>query len=96
MAAGSVNVAAWLDLHALLCLGRRNHITQRGNRGQQTFFSDDDYLATGMTDSDFDLLRRHEHTGRPLGDDSFLQRLESTLGRTPRRLKPGPKPQQAN
>jgi hypothetical protein len=31
-------------------------------------------------------------TGRPLGQDSFLQTLEIRLGRTLKRKKPGPKP----
>jgi putative transposase len=35
-------------------------------------------------------LRRHARTGRPLGDDVFVARLEKTLGRTFRRRKPGP------
>jgi len=37
-------------------------------------------------------LRRHQRTGRPLGDDTFVDRLETTLGRSLRRRKPGPKP----
>ena len=30
-------------------------------------------------------LRRHGHAGRPLGDETFLARLEETIGRV---LKP--------
>jgi len=37
-------------------------------------------------------LREHERTGRPLGDDDFLARLEKRLGRVLRRQKPGRKP----
>jgi len=33
----------------------------------------------------FDLLRKHEKTGRPLGGDAFIQHLEKLTGRT---LKP--------
>ena len=36
-------------------------------------------------------IRRHERTGRPLGADLFVERLESDLGRTLKREKPGPK-----
>jgi len=36
-------------------------------------------------------LRKHERTGRPLGRESFLQRLENTLSRVLRKQKPGPK-----
>ncbi len=50
------------------------------------------FLATGMKDEELTKLRRHEHTGRPLGDDPFLQRLEDRLGRVLHRAKPGPKP----
>jgi len=34
------------------------------------------FLASGMTDSELKLLRLHSSTGRPLGDDAFVQRLE--------------------
>lgn len=40
----------------------------------------------------FAALRRHERTGRPLGDDAFVARLEAATGRTLSRRKPGPKP----
>lgn len=36
-------------------------------------------------------LRRHERTGRPLGNGDFLIKLEKTIGRTFRYQKPGPK-----
>jgi len=36
-------------------------------------------------DKPFDLLRKHEKTGRPLGGDAFIQHLETLTGRT---LKP--------
>ena len=36
--------------------------------------------------------RRHERTGRPLGSDGFVARLERRLGRALRPQKPGPKP----
>jgi len=38
-------------------------------------------------------LKRHEHTGRPLGSDSFVEELEQTLGRSLKPQKPGPKKQ---
>jgi putative transposase len=37
-------------------------------------------------------LRRHESTGRPLGGERFLTRLEKKLGKILRPQKPGPKP----
>jgi REP-associated tyrosine transposase len=36
-------------------------------------------------------IRRHERSGRPLGAEGFVERLESALERTLKRGKPGPK-----
>ena len=44
-----------------------------------------------VREGDLKLLRSHEHTGRPLGDEAFLASLEQNLGRILRRQKPGPK-----
>jgi len=41
---------------------------------------------------DPDSLRRHTRTGRPLGDGSFVARVEMVTGRSLRRRKPGRKP----
>ena len=39
-------------------------------------------LQSGMTDDhEAILIRRHERTGRPLGEAGFVSRLESRLGR---------------
>lgn len=46
-------------------------------------------LAVGVRDSDFGQLRSSTHTGRPLGSDSFLSKLESLLGRRVRPLPIG-------
>ena len=48
-------------------------------------------LARVIREEDIKLLRAHEHTGRPLGDEAFLATLEKDLGRILRRQKPGPK-----
>jgi putative transposase len=50
------------------------------------------FLARVIREEDIDILRAHERTGRPLGDEKFLARLEKDLGRILRRQKPGPKP----
>lgn len=50
------------------------------------------FLAEGLGDAEADRLRRHERTGRPLGSDAFLDRLERRLARPLRPQKPGPKP----
>ena len=49
-------------------------------------------LSRAIREEDIKLLRAHEHTGRPLGDDEFLETLEENLGRILKRQKPGPKP----
>jgi hypothetical protein len=38
-----------------------------------------------------DLFRKHERTGRPMGEESFLDKLECYLDRTLKPQKPGPK-----
>ncbi|MEW6172859.1 MAG: transposase [Bacillota bacterium] len=50
-----------------------------------------EYLACGMSVEETEVLRLHERTGRPLGDESFLAGLEEALGRTLRPRKSGPK-----
>jgi len=49
------------------------------------------FLARVIREEDVKLLRAHEHTGRPLGEEAFLAMLEHDLGRIQRRQKPGPK-----
>jgi putative transposase len=48
-------------------------------------------LTSGVTEEELKRFRAHERTGRVLGDDDFLKRLEKQLGRVLRRQKPGPK-----
>lgn len=50
-----------------------------------------EFLAGGIDSEETKLMRRHERTGRPLGDDAFMSRLESALGRVLRPQKPGRK-----
>ena len=49
------------------------------------------FLARVIREEDVKLLRAHEHTGRPPGDEAFLATLEQDLGGILRRQKPGPK-----
>ena len=55
-------------------------------------------LAAGdLTPEQIDVIEARERTGRPLGDDAFVERLEAKTGRSLKRRKPGPKPKaQAN
>jgi putative transposase len=52
-------------------------------------------LVEGLTQIEMDRLRLRTHTGRPLGSDSFLSKLETALGRRVRPLPRGrPKKQE--
>lgn len=48
------------------------------------------YLGEPTAPETGDLLRRHEQTGRPLGNDAFMAQLEELTGRRLRKLRPGP------
>jgi hypothetical protein len=48
-------------------------------------------LQSGMTEQEAVLIRRHERTGRLLGEEGFVSRLESRLGRVLHPLKRGRK-----
>jgi len=50
-----------------------------------------EFLAEGLSVEEADEFRRHERSGRPLGSERFVTRLEGLLGRILRRQKPGPK-----
>jgi putative transposase len=50
-----------------------------------------EYLESGVDDTAIKLLEKHSNTGRPLGDEAFLDTLEQKLGRVLRPLKPGRK-----
>ena len=48
-------------------------------------------LLTLSSQQEVELFHRHERTGRPLGSETFITRMERKLGRTLRPQKPGPK-----
>jgi putative transposase len=54
-----------------------------------------EYLMEPLEAQEEQLWRRHERTGRPLGEPAFLDRIESLLGRIVRPAKRGPKPKLA-
>ena len=39
------------------------------------------FLSVDARGSEMVLFRKHERTGRPIGDDAFIERLERLLGR---------------
>ena len=49
------------------------------------------YLTITATEAERFKLKRHERTGRPLGDMNFVEQLEQTLNRTLKPQKRGPK-----
>lgn len=49
-------------------------------------------LDAQPSDSDAKSFRRHSSTGRPLGSDAFIKRLENSLKRRLRKRPPGPAP----
>ena len=51
-----------------------------------------EFLLEGVDPAEAELLRRHGRTGRPLGSDRFVVRLERGLRRVLRPQKPGRKP----
>lgn len=48
-------------------------------------------LSVPTDEERYDSFRRHEQTGRPLGDESFITRVESKVQRVLRKQKTGPK-----
>ncbi len=49
------------------------------------------YLGDAETEQRLDALRKHSRTGRPLGDNRFIQTAEVLAGRPLRPARPGPK-----
>jgi len=50
-----------------------------------------EFLSEAVTEQQVEEIRRHERTGRPLGDENFVVELEKALNRILRCQKPGPK-----
>lgn len=49
------------------------------------------FLAGAAEEEQVNEIRKHERTGRPLGSEGFIERLETNLDRPLKRGKPGPK-----
>lgn len=50
-----------------------------------------DFMDEEVKKEDIDLIVKHENTGRPLGEESFIEKLENELGRSIKKKKTGPK-----
>jgi putative transposase len=53
------------------------------------------FLRVPISGDELTDLRRHEKTGRPLGDAEFISQIEQKLNRIVQRRKPGPKPRKS-
>jgi putative transposase len=53
------------------------------------------FLNGGLQEDEHQAIRAGERTGRPLGSDLFIKRLEKRLGRSLAKRKPGPKPSES-
>jgi len=49
------------------------------------------FLSVDAAEPEIELFRKHERTGRPLGENDFIEKLERLLDRTLKPQKPGPK-----
>ncbi|MFA5119180.1 MAG: transposase [Candidatus Omnitrophota bacterium] len=49
------------------------------------------FLSHGDESSIMSLMKSHANTGRPLGDDTFIKKLEKLTGKHLKKQKPGPK-----
>lgn len=54
------------------------------------------YVQSVETDAIENQMQRHARTGRPLGDDGFIEALEALTGRRLKRRKPGPRSSHGN
>ena len=55
---------------------------------------DEPNLLAAAREEELKDLRRHSRTGRPFGNETFLERLEAMLGRVLKPQKRGPKTKQ--
>ena len=49
------------------------------------------FLRKGIEEKENQRLRIHERTGRPLGDEGFIKKIENVANRVFHKQKPGPK-----
>jgi len=55
-----------------------------------------EFLRLTPSGQDIKILQQHERTGRPLGSDGFLTRIEKSIGRLLKPKRPGRKPRKDN
>ena len=75
----------------------RAHIQKKPDKlvsGNECLFNIRDwasFLAENISETELKLFKEHANTGRPLGDDAFIEKLEKITGRTLKIRKRGPK-----
>ncbi len=79
----------WSSVHAHL--RRENDLLVDVGPLLQLVDSWDSYVSVPATAAHVDMLRKYSRTGRPIGNDDFIARLERATGRTLRKQKTGPK-----
>ncbi|HKJ89456.1 MAG TPA: transposase [Gammaproteobacteria bacterium] len=52
------------------------------------------FLEEAVPEAETRAFQTHERTGRPLGSEPFVEKLETLVGRSLKRRKPGPKPRE--
>ena len=60
-------------------------------RGGVDICGREDFLLIDSKEHKRELFKKHEQTGRPLGEDSFIEHIELLLDRKLKPQKPGPK-----
>jgi putative transposase len=75
------------------------HVSRKQDPLLESFYLHDEirdwraYLHQADEEERLQVIRRHIFTGRPLGEQTFVERLEQRLGRVLRKMKPGPRKQ---
>ena len=54
------------------------------------------FLLKAVDKQTIETFQKHERTGRPIGDSSFIEKIEELTGRDLKLGKPGPKPNSTN
>ena len=54
------------------------------------------FIEEDITGEEIERYRLHERTGRPLGDEAFVERMEKVVCRVLRRRKPRPRKKDTN
>ncbi len=63
-------------------------------RGYLMIHSWPEFIQSCVSEDEMESLRKHERTGRPLGDEHFIDQIESKTGLTLQKKKTGPKGQE--